>query len=267
MKNDAWEIVPRPSDKSIVTSKWIYDIKHLVDGNIDKYKARFVTRGFSQKEGIDYEETFAPIARYTTIRSLVSLAAIMGWNIHQMDVKTTFPNETIDEEVYIEQTQGFEINHRETHVCRLKKALYGLKQAPRACYARMDAYLLRLGFTGSSAYPNLYIRVVQGEPVIILFQFQMELKHDHWIAAKHIPRYLRGTLHHCLWYTGNEIQLTGYKDLDWGGNEIDGRGTTGGCFNLGSSMVSWMRRKQDIVSLSSGKIEYVVASEICGEAI
>lgn len=85
-----------------------------------------------------------------------------------MDVKTTFLKGTIDEEVYIEQPQGFEINKRETHVCRLKKALYGLKQAPRAWYATMDAYLLRLGFTKSYADPNLHIRAVQGEPIIIL---------------------------------------------------------------------------------------------------
>jgi len=163
-----WEIIPRPSGKLIVISKWIYKIKHVVDVSIEKYKERFVARGFSQKEGIDYEETFAPTTRYTTIRSLVSLDATMGWNIHQMDVKTTFLNGTIDEEVYIEQLEGFEVNSRDSHVCRLKKALYGLKQAPRAWYARMDAYLLRIGFEKSSSNPNLYIKVVNNEPIIIL---------------------------------------------------------------------------------------------------
>ena len=82
MKNGVWEILPKPKDKSVVTSKWIYKIKHATDGSIDKYKARFVASGFSQLEGIDYEETFAPTTRYTTIRSFVSLAASMGWNIH-----------------------------------------------------------------------------------------------------------------------------------------------------------------------------------------
>jgi len=134
--------------------------KIAADGSIDKYKARFVARGFSQKEAIDYEETFSLTTRYTTIRSLILLVATMGWNIHQMDVKTTFLNVTINEEVYIEQPQGFEINQRETHVCRLKKSLYGLKKTPRAWYARMDACLLRLGFTKSYADPNLYIKVV-----------------------------------------------------------------------------------------------------------
>jgi len=82
MNNGVWEIIPRPSDKSVVTSKWIYKVKHDIDGSIDKYKARFLERGFSQTKGIDYEETFAPTARYTTIRSLVLLATTMVRNIH-----------------------------------------------------------------------------------------------------------------------------------------------------------------------------------------
>ena len=82
MKNGVWDVVPRPDGKLVVTSKWIYKIKHVVNGSIEKYKARFVARGFSQKEGIDYEETFAPIARYTYIRSVLALAAVMKWKIH-----------------------------------------------------------------------------------------------------------------------------------------------------------------------------------------
>jgi hypothetical protein len=82
MKNEVWEIVSRPKEKSMVTSKWVYKIKHVVDGSVDKYKARFVARGFSQKEGEYYDETFAPVARYTSIRDIISLAASMGWNLH-----------------------------------------------------------------------------------------------------------------------------------------------------------------------------------------
>jgi len=102
MKNDVWEVVPRPEGKSVVTSRWLYKVKHAADGSIEKFKARFVARGFSQVEGVDYEETFAPVARYTSIRSIISIAAEMGWKIHQMDVKTTFLNGFIQEEVYIE---------------------------------------------------------------------------------------------------------------------------------------------------------------------
>ena len=82
MKNDVWDVVPRPEGKSVVTSKWIYKIKHATDGSIEKYKARFVARGFSQKEGIDYEKTFAPVARYTSIRAIMALATKIGWKLH-----------------------------------------------------------------------------------------------------------------------------------------------------------------------------------------
>ena len=121
--------MPRPKNKSVVTSKWIYKIKHAEDGSIEKYKERFMAYGFYQKGGVDYEEMFSPVARYTSIRSIMAVAAKMGWKLHQMDVKTTFLNGVVEEEVYVEQPQGFETHDRETHVCRLKKALYGLKQA------------------------------------------------------------------------------------------------------------------------------------------
>ena len=107
VKNDVWEVVPRPAGKSVVTSRWLYKVKHAVDDSVDKYKARFLARGFTQNEGIDYDETFAPVARYTTIRTIISLAAVFGWKLHQMDVKTDFLNGKIEEEVYIEQPEGF----------------------------------------------------------------------------------------------------------------------------------------------------------------
>jgi hypothetical protein len=167
-KNDVWEIVPRPKSKDVVSSKWLFKIKHVVDGSIEKYKARFVTHGFFQKEGIDYEETFAPMARYTSIRTIIALAAKMKWKLHQMDVKTAFLNGVIEEEVYIEQPHGFEVEDRKSHVCRLKKALYGLKQAPRAWYGRIDSFLTSLGFTKSKADSNLYFKIMDNEPVILL---------------------------------------------------------------------------------------------------
>ena len=106
MKNDVWEVVPRPTRKSVVTSRWLYKSKHVVDGSIEKYKTKFVARGFTKKEGIDYDETFAVVAKYTTIITIISLAAVFGWKLHQMDVKTTFLNGKIDEEVYIKQPKG-----------------------------------------------------------------------------------------------------------------------------------------------------------------
>ena len=102
MNNDVWDIVPKPEGKSVVSSKWIFKIKHVAGGSIEKYKARFVAKGFSQKEGIDYEETFSPVARYTSIRAIMALASMMKWDLHQMDMKATFLNGMIEEEFYIE---------------------------------------------------------------------------------------------------------------------------------------------------------------------
>jgi hypothetical protein len=168
IKNDVWEIVPKPKSKDVVSSKWLFKIKHVVDGSIEKHKARLVAHGFSQKKGIDYEETFAPIARYTSIKTIIALAAKMKWKLHQMDIKTTFLNGVIEEEVYIEQPQGFEVEDRKSHVCKLKKALYGLKQAPRAWYGRIDNFLISLGFTKSTTDSNLYFKVTNDEPVILV---------------------------------------------------------------------------------------------------
>jgi hypothetical protein len=123
---------------------------------------------FSQKEGIDYEETFAPVARYTSIKTIIAIAAKMKWKLHQMDVKTAFLNGVIEEEVYIEKSQGLEVEDRKSHVYRLKKALCGLKQAPRAWYGRIDSVLTSLGFTKSKADSNLYFKIMDNEPVILL---------------------------------------------------------------------------------------------------
>jgi hypothetical protein len=168
MQIDVWDVVPRPKEKYVVSLKWIYKTKHVADGSIEKYKARFVAQSFYQKEGIDYEETFSLVARYTSIRTILSLASMMKWKVHQMDVKTTFVNGEIKEEVYVEQPFGFNTHDRETRVCRLKKDLYGLKQAPRAWYGRIDNFLMSLGFSKSSADHNLYFKVEDGEPVILL---------------------------------------------------------------------------------------------------
>jgi hypothetical protein len=116
VQNDVWDVVPRPKEKSMVNSKWIYKMKHVANGSIKKYKARFVARGFSQKEGIDYGENFTPIERYTLIRTILSLVAMMKWKVHKMDVKKTFLIGEIKEEVYVEQPLGFEAHDRETHV-------------------------------------------------------------------------------------------------------------------------------------------------------
>ena len=102
-QHHVWRDAMMEEYHSIMTSRWIYKVKHAADGNVEKYKARFVAQRFSQVEGVDYDETFAPVACYTSIISLISIAMKMGWKIHEMDVKTAFLNGIIQEEVYVEQ--------------------------------------------------------------------------------------------------------------------------------------------------------------------
>eukprot|EP00253_Pinus_taeda_P036681 PITA_36681 len=150
-----------------VVKEQLYKIKHGADGSIEKYKARFVARGFSQKEGEEYNENVAPVARYTTIRSIVTLATSRGGLFTRWMRKTHFYIGIL-QEVYVEQPQGFEVHDRKTHEWKLKKALYGLKQVPRAWHARIDSYLMKLRFTRSNVDPNLYFKVVQGMPLILV---------------------------------------------------------------------------------------------------
>ena len=145
MKNDVCEIVPRTEENSVVTSRWLYKIKHGADGSIEKQKARFVARALSPKEGVDYDETFAHVAQNTSIRTIIAIALAMGWKLHQMDVKTAFLNDIIKKEAYIEQPKGFIVHEKDSHVCRLKKELYGLKKEPCAQYGRIDIFLLSMG--------------------------------------------------------------------------------------------------------------------------
>ena len=122
-----------------------------------------------KKEGIDYEDTFSPVSRHTSIITIMALASMMKWDLHQMDVKTTFLNGMIEEDLfYIELPQGFEVEDIMTHVCKLKKDLYGLKQAPRAWYGKIDRFLTSMGFTKSKVDPNLYMKIMDDEPGILL---------------------------------------------------------------------------------------------------
>ncbi|KAK4387925.1 Retrovirus-related Pol polyprotein from transposon RE2 [Sesamum angolense] len=166
-KNNTWELADRPKDKEVIGLKWIYKTKLNADGSIQKHKARLVAKGYSQLPGIDYTETFAPVARLDTIRALIAIAANKKWKIYQMDVKSAFLNGYIDEEIYVEQPQGFIAKGSEEKGLRLKKALYGLKQAPRAWYNRIDKYFMDRGFRRSLSEPTLYIKS-QGNDTLIV---------------------------------------------------------------------------------------------------
>ena len=115
-----------------------------------------VAKGYTQQQGIDYEETFSPVARFDTVQLFLALAAQLKWKVYQFDVKSTFLNGELKEEVYVSQPEGFEINGKQEKVYRLRKALYGLKQAPRAWYSKIDAYFQLNGFMRTANEPTLF---------------------------------------------------------------------------------------------------------------
>ena len=139
------------------------------DGTIDKYKARLVVKGYRQKEGLDYFDTYSPVTRITSIRMLIALAAVHDLKIHQMDVNTAFLNGELEEEIYIEQPEGFIVPGKEKKVCILVKSLYGLKQAPKQWHAKFDQIMLANGFNINEFDKCVYIKNIMNHEVIVCF--------------------------------------------------------------------------------------------------
>ncbi|RVW21330.1 Retrovirus-related Pol polyprotein from transposon RE1 [Vitis vinifera] len=166
-KNDTWELVDRPQHRKVIGVKWVYRTKLNADGSVNKYKARLVVKGYSQVFGVDFSETFAPVARLDTIRMLLALTAQKGWKTYQLDVKSAFLNGYLQEEIYVEQPEGFQVKGQEEKVYLLKKALYGLKQAPRAWYSRIDEHLQSLGFVKSPSEATLYVKGTDANLIVV----------------------------------------------------------------------------------------------------
>ena len=162
-QNGTWTLVELPPDRKAVKSKWVF--KHKADG---RFRARLVAKGFTQILGIDYDETFSPVARFESLRLLLALATLEDWEIHQMDVKSAFLNGLLDEEIYMEQPQGFIDPDHPTKVCKLNKAIYGLKQASCAWNLQFHGVLVDLGFTRTHSDAGVYHRQDDGGTLIII---------------------------------------------------------------------------------------------------
>lgn len=388
-KNHTWLLVPRPSNRKVIGVKWVFRTKLNVDGSVNKQKARLVVKGYAQVFGVDFSETFAPVARLDTIRLLLAVAAQKGWKVFQLDVKSAFLNGFLKEEIFVEQPDGFVVQGQEDKVYLLKKALYGLKQAPRAWYSRIDDHLISLGFNKSLSEATLYVRsedtniiivsvyvddllitgnnqelidefksemlkefemtdlglmtyflgleVRQQENEIfisqrkyakeILKKFHMEsckatetpmqakvkfckndgsakvdenlyrsligclmyltasrpdivqavsllskfmhcASEEHMQAAKRILRYVKGTVDYEIKYAiSDQFQLVGYSDSDWAGSVDDMKSTTGFCFSLGSGVINWCSKKQEIIAQSTAEAEFIAATAAANQAI
>ncbi|KXJ74158.1 hypothetical protein RP20_CCG014246 [Aedes albopictus] len=196
VSNEKWTLVKLPEGRNAVTCKWIFKLKHSEDNEAPRYKARLVARGFTQKQGFDYSDTYSPLARMDTLRTVLALANQRGWSVHQMDVKCAFLNGELTEEIYMLQPEGFE--QRDGLVCRLKRSLYGLKQAARSWNERFHNFVVRLGFVRSRNDLCLYRRGSGDTQVILVIYVD-----DVLIASG--SEKLVGTIKKCL---STEFEMT-----------------------------------------------------------
>lgn len=157
LANRTWTLVPRPPGARIITGKWVFKTKLHADGSLDKYKARWVVRGFNQRPGVDFGETFSPVVKPATIRTVLTLISSKQWPAHQLDVSNAFLHGHLQERVLCQQPTGFEDAARPADVCLLSRSLYGLRQAPRAWFKRFADHATSLGFVQSRADPSLFV--------------------------------------------------------------------------------------------------------------
>ena len=212
--NNTFELVPRPKDRQVVGAKWVYTIKTNQDGE-ETYKARYVAKGYSQIPDVDYQETFAPTARMSTVRMLLQRTVQDDMVIHQMDVKTAYLNAPIDCEIYIEQPEGFDTQSQNSEklVCKLKKSLYGLKQSGRNWNNLLHDYLINENFIQSLADPCLYVRMIDDKQYVIIIVWV----DDIIIAASNLSslenvkqslkdRFKMTDIGRLKWFLGTEFQ-------------------------------------------------------------
>ncbi|GJV48910.1 retrovirus-related pol polyprotein from transposon TNT 1-94 [Tanacetum coccineum] len=247
-RNKVWTLVPLPYGKTTIGSKWVFRNKKDKHGITTKNKARLVAQGYSQEEGIDYDETFAPVARMEAIRIFLAFARYMNFKVYQMDVKSAFLNGKLKEEVYFKQPPGFESSEFPDYVCKLDKAFYGLKQAPRACS------LVKTPMVP----PNNLGPDLDGKPV-------NKTSYRGMIGSL---MYLKGTSTLGMYYPKcSGFDLKGYSDSDCAGCNMDRKSTLGACQILGGKLVCWSAKKQQSVAMSSAKAEYVAAAGCCASIL
>ena len=165
-QHEVWELVPRPEGTNIIGTKWIFKNKSDAEGVVTRNKARLVAQGYTQVEGVDFDETFAPVARLESIRLLLSIACLLKFKLFQMDVKSAFLNGYLNEEAYVEQPKGFVDPTHPDHVYKLRKALYGLKQAPRAWYDRLTKFLSDKGYRKGGLDKTLFVKTEGGKLMV-----------------------------------------------------------------------------------------------------
>lgn len=174
IENDTWELTTLPTNRRALSARWVLRIKPDLNPVHTRLKARLVAKGYEQQAGLDYNETFAPVVKWSTLRTVIALAAALGWPIFHLDVVTAFLNGKLQETIYMTQPPGFEQSGLEHLVCRLKRSIYGLKQSPRTWYEEIDKFLRDHHWLRSTIDPNLYI-LRSGSSIVLLLLYVDDL--------------------------------------------------------------------------------------------
>ncbi|EOX99943.1 Cysteine-rich RLK (RECEPTOR-like protein kinase) 8 [Theobroma cacao] len=244
--NGTWDLVDLPAGKKAIGCKWVFAVKVNSDGSVARLKGRFVAKGYAQTYGVDYSDTFSPVAKLNSVRLFISMAATYDWPLHQLDIKNAFLHGDLQEEVYMEQPPGFVAQGECGKVCYLRKSLYGLKQSPRAWFGKF-------GKLGAKPYnapmtPNLQLTKEDGE----LFEDPEKY------------RRLVGKLNYLTVTRPDIAYFVSVVNANWAGSKSDKRSTTGYCVFIGVNLVSWKSKKQNVLSRSSVESEYrAMAQTVC----
>ena len=206
MKSQTWKLVELPSGRKPIGCKWVFKVKYGSNGKVERFKARLVAKGYIQQYGIDYEETFSPVVRFSSIRLLLAYAVQNEMLVHQMDVVTAFLNGKLEEEIYMEQPYGYILSGKEHLVCKLQKSLYGLKQSPRCWNTAFREFMMLLQFKQSTADPCIYVKTtdtiiivaVYVDDLIVMTKTAEEMQQIKASLALHFEMKDLGNFHYCL---------------------------------------------------------------------
>ncbi|GKD37243.1 ribonuclease H-like domain-containing protein [Tanacetum coccineum] len=304
IKNKTLILVPRPPNTNIIRSMWLFKHKYFADGSLSRYKARLVANSRSQQVGVDCDETFSPVVKPATIRTVRSLAASRHWPVYQLDVKNAFLHGNLSEMVYMHQPLGFQDPQHPDYVCLLQRSLYGVKQAPRAWFQRFGsdtAYLLLyvddILLTASSTTflqhiisslhkefsmcdlgPLNYflgISVTRDSSGMFLSQHQYALEileragmlNCQPSRALQYLTFTRPDLSYAVQqlYASSSLSSVGYTNADWAGCPATRRSTSGYCVFLGNNLISWSSKRQVTLSRSSAEAEYHGVANVVAE--
>eukprot|EP00253_Pinus_taeda_P007189 PITA_07189 len=259
-KNEAWDLVELSARRKPIGSKWVFKKKTNAEGKVGKYKARLVAKGYSQVLGIDFGDMFSPVAKVISIRLLLSIAVAFDFEVEQMDVKTTFLHGDLEEETYMKQPKGFAVKGKKELCPKTQEEKEDMSHVPHASV--VDSLMYAMVCTR----PNI------AHAVGVLSKFMSKPGKDHWIAARRVFRYLRGTSDYGLCYQGRlgldrVLDIRGFVDADWIGDLDQRRSTSGYVFNLFGGAVSSMSKKQSVVALSTIEAEYMAATHASKEAV